>query len=95
MKKEGRLPVIDPVASTGPFLRALVEDEKKGTKLLAYDSYLTMGEMVDTWSEAMGKEGVFVEVSAESMMREYGIPVEVLGAPGFVGEFGFMGGVQG
>jgi hypothetical protein len=95
MKKEGRMPIIDPVASTGPFVRALVEDEKKGTKLLAYDSYLTMSEIVETWSEAMGKGGVFMEVSVEVLGKEYGIPVEVLDAPGFVSEFGFMAGVEG
>lgn len=89
------MPIIDPVTSTGPFVRALVEDEEKGTKLLAYDCYMTISEIVDTWSEATRKEGVFVEVSAERMNKEFGIPIEVLDAPGFIEEFGFMGGVEG
>lgn len=89
------MPIIDPVTSTGPSVRALVEDEEKGTKLLAYDSYMTISEIVDTWSEATGKEGVFVEVSAVRMNKEFGIPIEVLDAPGFIAELGFMGGVDG
>jgi hypothetical protein len=95
MKKEARMPIIDPVTSTGPFVRALFEEEEKGTKLLAYDSYMTISEIVNTWSEATGKEGMFVEVSAEKMNREFGVPIEVLDAPGFIEEFGFMGGVEG
>jgi hypothetical protein len=54
-----------------------------------------MSEIVETWSEAMGKGGVFMEVSVEVLGKEYGIPVEVLDAPGFVSEFGFMAGVEG
>jgi NAD(P)-dependent dehydrogenase (short-subunit alcohol dehydrogenase family) len=95
MEKEGRMPIIDPVKSTGPFVRALVEDERPGTKLLAYDNYLSMAEIMHVWSGAMAKEGVFVTVSEEKMIKEYGIPVEVLDAPAFVGEFGFMGGIEG
>jgi hypothetical protein len=45
-KKEGRMPIIDPVQSTGPFVRTLVEDESLGTKLSAYGSYLNMTEIV-------------------------------------------------
>ncbi len=95
VKKEARMPIINPSSSTGTFVRALVEDEEKGTKLLAYDSYMTITEIVKTWSEATAKEGGFVEVSAESMNKEFGIPIEVLDAPGFIGEFGFMGGFEG
>jgi hypothetical protein len=43
----------------------------------------------------MGREGVFLKISAEVMNREYGIPLEVLDAPGFVGKFEFMGGIEG
>lgn len=89
------MPIIDPVTSTGPFVRALVEDEDPGTKLLAYDSYPSMSQIADIWSEATGKRGIYVEMSAEVMNKEYGIPIEVLDAPGFVSEFGFMGGVEG
>ena len=36
------LPILDPQESTGLFVRALIEDEAPGIKLLAYDSDLTI-----------------------------------------------------
>jgi hypothetical protein len=34
-------------------------------------------------------------VSAEIMHQQFGIPKEVLDSPGFINEFGYMGGVDG
>lgn len=94
MKQEARMPIIDAAESTGLFVRALVEDEEAGKKLLAYDSYLTIAEVVEMWARVVGKEAAFVEVSIEVMHERFGIPVEVLDGPAFISEFGYMGGVE-
>jgi hypothetical protein len=96
LAKEVRMPVIGPKESTGPFVRALVEDEDAGTKLLAYDtnSYLTIGEIVDLWFKASGKDAEHVFVTAEVMHQQFGISKEVLDAPGFISEYGYLGGVD-
>jgi hypothetical protein len=64
-----RMPIIDPKEATGPFVRALIEDEQAGIKLLAYDtdSYLTMQEIFNIWSRASGTEASQVEVTIEFM----------------------------
>ncbi len=49
MTEDVKMPVIDARESTGPFVRALVEDEEPGTKLLAYDQEATIGEIVKFW----------------------------------------------
>lgn len=41
------LPLVDPLKSTGPFVHELIEDELPGAKLLAYEDYLTVGEIVE------------------------------------------------
>jgi NmrA-like family len=95
LSRDVRMPIIDQNNSTGPFVRALIEDEDAGTNFLAYDSYLSIGEIADLWSRASGKEANYVEVSAEIMHQQFGILKEVLGSPGFINEFGYMGGVDG
>lgn len=87
-------PIINPVTSTGPFVRALVEDEAPQTSLLAYDSLLTMNECIGTWSDVTGKESSFLQMDRMEMSQKMGIPLEILDGPGFIGEFGFMGGVE-
>lgn len=72
-----------------------MEDEDAGKRLLAYDSYLSVGELVEMWSRVVGKEAVFVEVSIEVMHGQFEIPIEVLDWPAFISEFGYMGGVEG
>ncbi|KAE9370115.1 NAD(P)-binding protein [Stipitochalara longipes BDJ] len=96
LAKEIRMPVIDPKESTGLFVRALVEDEDAGTKLLAYDtdSYLTIGEIVDLWSKASGQEADYLFVPPAIMHQQFGISMELLDAPGFITEYGYMGGVD-
>ena len=90
-----RMPIIDAANSTGPFVRALVEDEEPGTKLIACDSYLDMGQILDTWSRVTGKTARFVEMPVEEMSKVTGIPREILDGPAFVGEFGYAAGISG
>jgi NAD(P)-dependent dehydrogenase (short-subunit alcohol dehydrogenase family) len=92
--RDVRMPIIDQNNSTGPFVSALIEDEDAGINLLAYDSYLSIGEIAELWSRASGKAANYVEVSAEIMHQQFGIPKEVLDSPGFINEFGYMGGVD-
>ena len=72
-----------------------MEDEDAGKRLPAYDSYLSVGEVVEMWSRVVGKEARFVEVSTEVMYKRFRIPIEVLDGPAFISEFGYMGGVEG
>lgn len=93
--RDTKFPIIDPKNSTGPFVRALIEDEDAGTKLFAYDSYLTIGEIVDNWSSASEKEVSYLEVPLEVLHEKFGISKEMLDAPAFIAEYGYMGGVDG
>lgn len=95
--KDQMLPIIDPLNSTGPFVRALIEDEDPGTTLLAYDfnSYLTMGEIANLWSKASGKEVDYVEVSVDIMHQKFGVSKEMLDGPAALKEFGYMGKTDG
>lgn len=92
-----RFPIIDPAASTGPFVRALVEDEAPGTKLLAYDtdSYLSMGEALALWSRRTGREARFVEVPLLALAEMTGLPLEILDGAAFLCEFPYTAGVEG
>lgn len=92
LSAQTRIPIIDPTASTGPFVRALIESEPAGTRLLAYDSYPTMSEAVDIWRRASGKEVSFHVMPIQKMVEVLGIPIEVLDGVGFIEEFGYMGG---
>ncbi|KAJ5081523.1 hypothetical protein NUU61_009787 [Penicillium alfredii] len=93
--KDTRLPIIDTAQSTGPFVRALVEDEAPGTKLLAYDDYLSIDEIVSVWSRVIGEQVQLVCMTVQEMHDTMGIPIEVLEGPAFVGEFGYCAGVSG
>ncbi|KAL2809826.1 hypothetical protein BJX63DRAFT_445059 [Aspergillus granulosus] len=94
MRRETRIPIIDTPGSTGAFVHALVEIEPVGTKLLAYDSFLSIDEVVKTWAKATGKQAELVTVTAEYMHAEFGIPWEVLQAPLWIDEAGYMAGVD-
>jgi hypothetical protein len=89
------MPVINPKKRTGPFVRALVEDEAAGTTLLAYEAKPSIAEAVDTWSRVTGKKATAVGVSIEKMHEISGLPYEVLDGPAFIGEFGYMAGIPG
>ena len=88
-------PIIDPQESTGSFVRALIDDEPPMTKLLAYDSCMTAKEALDAWCQATGKNARYVTSTVEEMHRATGLPLEVLEAPAFMGEFGFTKEVEG
>ncbi|KAJ3528234.1 hypothetical protein NM208_g5202 [Fusarium decemcellulare] len=93
--KEAIFPIINPETSTGPFVRALVEDEPAGTKLLAYDSRITIGEAVDVWSKVAGKKANYVQKTSQEIHETTGLPLEVLDGPAFMGEYEFTAGVEG
>lgn len=91
-KKETRLPIVDTARSTGPFVKALV-DEAPGTRLIAYDEYLSFEEIISTWSRVTGKQAKFVQMSIQEMQKTTGMPLEVLETPAFLGEFEFSAGI--
>ncbi|KAI1422387.1 hypothetical protein F5Y12DRAFT_762868 [Xylaria sp. FL1777] len=90
-----RFPIIDERKSTGVFVRALVEDEFPGVKLLAYDSYLTIEQAVEVWSKVTGKPVKLISLNLEQVNKLTGVPYEVLYGPAFIEEFGYMAGVDG
>ncbi|KAJ5351118.1 hypothetical protein N7452_000092 [Penicillium brevicompactum] len=92
--KSLRMPIIDTANSTGPFVRALVEDEAPGMKLLAYDDYLSVDELMAVWSRALGKPVHVIEMSVQEMHERTAIPVEVLSGPAFIEEFGYCAGLE-
>ncbi|KAE8376930.1 hypothetical protein BDV26DRAFT_305184 [Aspergillus bertholletiae] len=94
LKKEQKMPIIAARESTGAFVKALI-DEPPRTKLLAYDSDLTIEDIVEVWTKATGADADLVEVEADMMHERLGIPWEVLDAFLFIGEFGYAGGIEG
>ena len=95
MRRDARIPVIDAAASMGGFVRALVEDEPAGTKLLAYDCYPTVGEMVVAWSRVTKRPARHVQLSLDAMRDLTGLPLEVLDGPAFLDEYDYVAGVDG
>ncbi|KFY18448.1 hypothetical protein V493_08612 [Pseudogymnoascus sp. VKM F-4281 (FW-2241)] len=96
LSKNIRMPIIDPKESTGPYVRALIENEQPGIKLLAHDtnSFLTMQEISDVWTRASGKEASFVGVSVDLMHQKSGVPMEVLRIIPALNEFGYVGSMK-
>ena len=92
--KQTPLPVIDTAHSSGLFVKALVEEEDPGTKLLAYDEYLTFESFMNLWSKVTGKEAKFVQLSVQEMHVKTGLPLEFLDAPAFMEEFAYCAGLQ-
>jgi hypothetical protein len=94
---EFRMPIIDPKESTGVFVRALVEDEEPGTKVLAYDreSHLTIRGAAQVWSRVTGKKVSVKRVTVKEMHKTTGAPMEVLETLDYLDEFGYMAGVEG
>ena len=88
------LPVINPQKSTGLFVRELIEDEAPGIKLLAYDSDLTIGQIVEAWSKASGKEAALVPVTTQDM-HKMGALWEHLDAVDFLNEHDYEANVPG
>ncbi|KAI0012558.1 putative hscarg dehydrogenase [Xylariaceae sp. FL0662B] len=83
------MPTINPRESIGPFVRALVEDEDPGVKLLAYDSCLSMGELANRWSKASGKEAAYVPITTKELHEKMGVPYELLDRLDACNEFGY------
>ncbi|KAE8143497.1 hypothetical protein BDV38DRAFT_292088 [Aspergillus pseudotamarii] len=94
LKKHQKMPIIAARESTGAFVKALI-DEPPRTRLLAYDSNLSIGGIVEVWSRATGADADLVEVEAQDMHEQLGVPWEVLDAFLFIGEFGYAGGIEG
>lgn len=91
-----RMPVIDPSASTGRFVRALIEDEEPGTKILAYDSFPTIGEIITNWSKANGKQADLVPITVQALHEKMGMTWEHLDILSFLIESNdYMAGVEG
>ncbi|KAI0159804.1 NAD(P)-binding protein [Xylariaceae sp. FL1272] len=88
-----RMPIIDAQNSPGPFVRALVEDEAPGKKLLAYDSYLNVDQVAEVWSKVTGKPSKYIGMTMEAVHHMTKIPFEVLEGAAFIGEYGYMGGI--
>jgi uncharacterized protein YbjT (DUF2867 family) len=89
-----RFPIIETGASTGPFVHALISEPPR-TKLLAYDDYLTITEVAETWKRVTGKNAEVVSLDMDEMSERTGLTSEVLCGPAFIGEFGYMGGIDG
>ncbi|KAI1774011.1 hypothetical protein F4818DRAFT_88799 [Hypoxylon cercidicola] len=94
IKEHLKVPIIRPRESTGPFVRALIEDEAPGVKLLAYDCRLTMAEVMDRWSKASGKEAAYIFVTTKELHENMGLPYELLDAFDAVNEFGYNAGLR-
>lgn len=90
-----RLPVIRESESTGLFVRALVEEEEPGLKLMAYDCDVEFGQALEDWNAITGRDARFLQVSEEQMHKDTGLPYEVLDGPAFLAEYDYMAGVQG
>ncbi|OAP57246.1 hypothetical protein AYL99_07984 [Fonsecaea erecta] len=86
-----RMPILNPTTSMGPFIRALVEDEEPGTKLLAYDpdSFLPFEDIVQKWTEVTGNEVSIVRMDTETMHTQLHLPWELLDGLDFVNEYGY------
>ncbi|KAK7973539.1 NAD(P)-binding protein [Apiospora saccharicola] len=74
------MPVLDPHASMGPFVRALVEDEDAGVKLLAYDDILTSRQVAEKWGRASLRDVVLNVRTSREFHDEMGVPWELLDA---------------
>lgn len=93
--KTVRMPIIAAESSTGVFVKAMVETEGETCKwVLGFDSYLSLGEVVDVWKRVTGLEAELEEVDAQVMHERFKIPWEVLDAPQFIAEFGYTGSLE-
>ncbi|KAF2162591.1 hypothetical protein M409DRAFT_27212 [Zasmidium cellare ATCC 36951] len=96
LKNTFRMPIIDPSKSTGKFVRALIEDEQPGTKLLAYDTFPTISEIVSSWSNENGKEADLIPISIQALHEKMGMTWEHLDILSTLDETGdYMAGVEG
>ncbi|KAH6884151.1 hypothetical protein B0T10DRAFT_551073 [Thelonectria olida] len=92
--KKTQLLIIDANNSVGLYVRALIEDEEPGLKLLAYDTDITAGDVVEAWSRVTGEDAEFIEMSVKDMHEILKIPLEYLDAAGFLAEFSYAAGLD-
>ncbi|KAK4494538.1 hypothetical protein PRZ48_013894 [Zasmidium cellare] len=78
LKGSFRMPIINPSESTGKFVRALIEDEQPGTKLLAYDTYPSINEIVSNWGRENGKEADLIPITIQGLHEKVGLTWEHL-----------------
>jgi NAD(P)-dependent dehydrogenase (short-subunit alcohol dehydrogenase family) len=88
---QAKIAILDPLSATGLFVRALVEDEEIGIKLLAYnnESFLNFTEIVQLWSKVTGKEAQYFQVSADEIHQQLGLPYELLDAVSAIADKGY------
>ncbi|KIW92572.1 uncharacterized protein Z519_06419 [Cladophialophora bantiana CBS 173.52] len=86
-----KMPILDPSEAMRPFVRALIEDEEPGTKLLAYneDSFLSFEEIVQAWTDMTGKKVQIVRMNPKDLHEQLNLPWELLDAINFVNEHGY------
>lgn len=87
--------IIDAAESTGYYVRALVEEEEPGTKLLAYDDDVSIAQALEIWSKVSGTEADFVQMDMQTMHELFGVPLGYLEAAAFVADFGYTAGIEG
>jgi hypothetical protein len=92
--KTTQLLIIDASNSVGLYVRALIEDEEPGLKLLAYDTDISAGEATEAWSKVTGEDADFVELSVQKMHETLKIPLEYLDAAGFLAEYSYAAGLD-
>ena len=92
LNRDTKLPIVDPVTSTGLFVRSLIEDEEPGTKLLAYDhdSFLTVDRIMQVWSARTGKDVEFVQMTTEAMRKQLSVPLELLDGIDYLRDHGYV-----
>ncbi|KAH7136734.1 hypothetical protein B0J13DRAFT_677577 [Dactylonectria estremocensis] len=93
--KELQFVIIDAGESTGYYVRALIEDEEPGTKLLAYDDDISIATAISIWSKISGEEADFVQMSIQQMNELFGVPLGYLEAAAFVADYGYTAGIEG
>lgn len=91
--KETRFPIINVPRSTGPFVRALVEDEQPRTRLLAYDDYLSVEQVMGIWQNTLGTKVNLVQLTMQAMSEKTGVPLEILQGAAYLGEYSYCAGV--
>lgn len=94
-KMSTTLPTFMPHVSTGGYVRALVEDEPAGTKLLAVDWWLGMDDGMRAWEKVTGRKSHFVQISVPLLCRITGMREEVVEGAAFLAEFPYMCEVKG
>lgn len=90
-----RVPIIHAEKTLGKFVRALIEDEEPGMRLLAYDCVSSIKEVLSEWEEVTSQKPEFATVSLEEICKETGLPVELMEPTAFLGEFNICDGVEG